>query len=76
MSRDFDGFFKIRIAKSVIFYPFSPGSQTIPVEDVAARQLLGGGGGHLLPADPQLVRIMKQLIASNFFYCFKLLDSE
>jgi len=28
-----------------------PGSQTIPVEDVAAGQLLGGGGGHLLPAD-------------------------
>ena len=71
MSRDFDRSFEILIAKSLLFFPFSPGSQTIPVEDVAAGQLLGGGGGHLLPADPSFVRIMEQLFASNFFKLFQ-----
>ena len=38
---------------TLLFIKHLPGSQTIPVEDVAAGQLLGGSrsGRHLLPAD-------------------------
>ena len=49
--------------KQIVDHP--PGSQTIPVEDVAAGQLLGGawGGRHLLSADDAHVVRVGELLS-------------